>query len=192
MRGKPGAWRQIRNHCLLVHAMNCGGFRSRSRGLQGRVGHGNFPVTSTGIQVKVLKSRFTWAPIQTGWLRPLKCNFEYLQNVMYHILLRPCSDPAPACSEVFCHCHIAPTYLWPCSDVSDVFGHCHNVPTLLRPCSDVSDVFSHSVTTITMLRPYSDVFSHTITILQFRTLTPLMFVMLHPLPDPRHHSRFCG
>ena len=61
--------------------MNCGGFRSRSRGLQGRVGHGNFPVTSTGIQVKVLKSRFTWAPIQTGWLRPLKCNFEYLQNI---------------------------------------------------------------------------------------------------------------
>ena len=92
----------------------------------------------------------------------------------------------------FCHCHIAPTYLWPCSDVSDVFGHCHNVPTLLRPCSDISDVFSHSVTTITMLRPYSDVFSHTITILQFRTLTPLNFVMLHPLPDPRHHSRFCG
>ena len=100
--------------------------------------------------------------------------------------------PAPTCSDIFGHCHTALTFLLPCSNVSDVFGHCHNVLTLLQPCSDISDIFSHSVMIITMLQPCSDVFSHTITILQFWTLTPLNFVMLHPLHDPCHHSRFCG
>ena len=89
-------------------------------------------------------------------------------SVMYHIPLQPCSDPTPTCSNVFGHCHNAPTLLW-----------------CLR-------CFSHSVTTITMLQPCSNIFSLTITILQFRTFTPLISVMLHLLHDLHHHSRFCG
>ena len=133
-------------HSLCCYVLNC---------------HNNNTTMATTWQLGQWRRKWQTMRIKPN-IREMKAGMEHTAEsaamiVMYHILLRPCSDPAPTCSEVFCHCHIAPTYLWPCSDVSDVFGHCHNVPTLLRPCSDVSDVFSHSVTTITILRPYSDV-----------------------------------
>ena len=113
-------------------------------------------------------------------------------------------------------CHVsysAPTLLRPCSDLLRRF---FVTVTLLQLISDPAPTSPTFLVTVTKFRPCSDLaptsptflvtqsrpsrcsdlaptfFSHTITILQFRTLTPLMFVMLHPLLDPCHHSRFCG